>query len=123
MMKTSRKFNSLEEMNMFLQDGKTVYSIANCGSIWFIEYDESITMNESDKKESIESIINNMIENKVIEKCPSSSGDYEISDHLKFRTIASTLEKCDLEIIKPAFFWSTDKMVINRIINTKQSNY
>lgn len=37
MSKEIKKFNSIEELNGFIGDGKIIYSLANSGSIWFVE--------------------------------------------------------------------------------------
>ena len=58
MAKNILKVNSLEELNGFLNGGKVIYSIANAGNIWFIEYNDSDinTPNET-KADDLESII------------------------------------------------------------------
>ena len=45
MSKELKKFNSLEELNGFIAEGKTLYSLANCGNIWFVEVETSVSSN------------------------------------------------------------------------------
>ena len=50
MSKELKKFNSLEEMNNWLQDGVTIYSLGNAGDTWFVEYESSFSKASSESK-------------------------------------------------------------------------
>ena len=130
MMRLTRKFNSLEEVNDFLQNGKTVYSLAKSGNIWFLEYNDAAsslrdklykTLDElnssNNNEESVEEIINKLIGEKTIETI--GCGEYRINDSLKFRSVMCSVSKKDLEIIRGAFPYSASREIIDDIIKNK----
>lgn len=115
MSKETKKFNSLEELNKYLYTGKTVYSLANCGNIWFIEYEE----NEYKCNYTFDEIVAVMYNEKIIERYGFSGRYIEIKDSLRFSALCNNLKKHELEQIRNLLINSRDMKLVDTIIESK----
>ena len=93
MAKNIQKVNSIEELNGFLGNGRIVYSIANCGPIWFVEFEDSA---ETNKTEDFESIVEKCVRLGYIEKQKiAETFYYAVRD---WKSCAATVSECSIGI-------------------------
>ena len=88
-MKETKKFKSIEEMNTFLANGVTIYSVANAGTIWFMEYESGAgtmrTTQQTTSTRTVQDVIKEMLSINVI-RTEKYIGYTEISGILQFIT-------------------------------------
>jgi hypothetical protein len=85
------------ELNAFLKDGKTIYSIANAGDIWFVEYDDH-NFNINDNRDHSEEVIEKLIRLKLLRLKSDGVSIYTLMSS-DIKTIAQVI-KCENEATK-----------------------
>ena len=125
-MKNCVKFNSIEELNKACENGLTIYSIAQCGAGWFVEYETNKVERvpeQPQKKMSVYDFMNKCIELEFIK---IDGCQYRMVNVAQFKALAlSTFTKDTtymLEGIKNTFRYASDKWVVEDIIKIINNN-